>query len=468
MPLFDVLPPDLFKPLAASTKRLYSDLLIDLLHRTFEPSAEAPRRVDVLREIEAFLMRRDEAGEAEEGADDLPPGRLEERARTVYDRLIETGWLVEHRDRYLRLVDLDPEAAGLLHLLSRIERGETRSYGGAVLEVLSGLEGAAEHPDERSESLRNALRSADDFMAHMRTVAVTLRQAEERILRQPSLRAVFHQFFGDFVERHLIRDYKTLHTKDNPFRFRTAIIRRATEMIENPALLSSLGEAYGREGRSPGADEGEAEIRTELSRIVQVFEAAERHLEAINATVARIERRMVNAARHMDRMSGGSTAELAEALRRLGADTRGEVAVAPPILPRFMPIGPVHIPSPRRDKPPVSAVLLRDVPLDPAAILYARAKDEYVRRTRVTAPVLTAYLERLIGVRAEVRGRDVQLGSIDDFVAFQRLRELPSIFGGTMARRYEIEFLDARCANRWIVCQDFVIRRRMGTELDAA
>lgn len=464
MPLFDVLPPDLFKPLAAPAKRLYSDLLLHIFHETFEPSAEAPRRADVLRAIEAFLAAREFEGE-----EDLPAGKPEERARALYDRLVETGWMVEHRDRYLRVVDLDPEAAGLLHLLSRIERGETRSYGGAVLEVLSGLEGAAAHPDERSEALRNALRGAEDFMGHMRTVAVSLRQAEERILRQPSLRAIFRQFFGDFVERHLIRDFKTLQTVDNPFRFRTAIIRQATEMIENRALLSTLGVAYGREGRvAPGRD-GEEEIREELSRIVHVFEAAERHLDSINATVARIERRMVNAARHMDRIAGGSTSDLVEALRLVAARTEeGEVAVAPVLLPRILPLGPPHVPAPRRDKPPVASVPLRDLPPDPAAVLYARAKDEYVRRTRVTAPVLSAYVERVLAGRSEVRARDVTLSSVDDFVAFQRLRELPSIFGGLLSKRYEIEFLEDRCANRWIACQDFVIRRRPGAQVDAA
>jgi hypothetical protein len=138
------------------------------------------------------------------------------------------------------------------------------------------------------------------------------------------------------------------------------------------------------------------------------------------------------------------------------------------LLPRILPLGPPHVPAPRRDKPPVAAVPLRDLPPDPAAVLYARAKDEYVRRTRVTAPVLSAYVERVLAGRSEVRARDVTLSSVDDFVAFQRLRELPSIFGGLLSKRYEIEFLEDRCANRWIACQDFVIRRRPGAQVDAA
>lgn len=80
MPLFDVLPPDLFKPLAAPAKRLYSDLLLHIFHETFEPSAEAPRRVDVLRAIETFLAARND------DEPDMPAGRPEERARAVSTR----------------------------------------------------------------------------------------------------------------------------------------------------------------------------------------------------------------------------------------------------------------------------------------------------------------------------------------------------------------------------------------------
>ncbi|MBB3998539.1 Wadjet anti-phage system protein JetA family protein [Aureimonas pseudogalii] len=468
MPLFDVLPPDLFRPLAAASKQLYAELLLHLHRTAFALAGEAPSRSEVVGEIEAFLTGFETGGEP--AADDELPDvtRPEDRPSAYYARLIETGWLVEHRERYVRRVDLDPDAAGLLHLLSQIERGETRTYGGAVLGVLAALESAASQPLERSESLQNAARESADFMAHMRTVSVSLRQAEDRILRQPTLREVFRHFFEDFVERHLIRDFKTLHTKDNPFRFRSGIVRQAVAMAEDAALVAALGAAYAREGRAPDAGEGEARVRGELAEIERVFEAAASHLDAIDGTVARIERRIVNAARYMDRIANPSQALIAEALRVVAGFEGDEVPVATALLPRILPLGPVHIPAPRRERAPIEPTILHDTEPDPAVVLYARAKEEYVRRTRVTAPVLAAFLERALGAGSQVRGRDIGVVTVDDFVAFQRLRELPSIFGGALAKPYEIVLLPERCSNDWISCQDFLIRRRPTGQTHAA
>ncbi len=466
MPLFDVLPPDLFKPLASSSRRLYADLLLHLHHRTFTLTGAVPRRADVIAEIDAFLARR--APDEARLEDEAPNAKAEERARTAYERLVETGWLVEYRERYLRLVDLDPEASGLLHLLSDIERGDTLSYGGAVLGVLSSLESAANDPQERSENLRNAFRGANEFMAHMRTVSVSLRQAEERILRQPSLRDVFRHFFESFVERHLIRDFKTLHTRDNPFRFRGGILRQAARMADDPDLVAALGRAYAREARAGDETAGASRVREELATIAAVFEATEDHLAGIDATVARIERRIANTARYMDRIQNRSEVGLVDAMKAVAAAGADEVPVGTALLPRILPLGPVHIPAPRRDKPAISRTILSDRAPDPAALRYARAKEEYVRRTRVTPERLSAYVEAALGAKGEMRGRDMRIGSVDDFVAFQRLREIPSIFNGALAKTYEIELLADRCSNDWISCQDFLIRRRKEANRNAA
>ena len=87
------------------------------------------------------------------------------------------NWTPARRSRtieiFLKRPAFDPEASILVQLFAELERGEATSYGGAVLGVLSALEGAAAEPDERSENLRNALRGANAFMAHMRTVSIS-------------------------------------------------------------------------------------------------------------------------------------------------------------------------------------------------------------------------------------------------------------------------------------------------------
>jgi hypothetical protein len=464
--LFDILPSDLFKPLASPSRLFYADLLLSLHSKTFSLAPEAPRRTEVIGEIMSFLFRWEMSNGtmADAPASEGPATAPEDRARTVYQRLVDTGWLIEHKDRYIRLVDLDPDAGNLLHVLAGIERGEARTYGGAVVGVLSMLQSATSNPAEFSENLRNALKGALDFMQHMRTVSVSMRKIEERIVRQDSLREIFRHFFEDFVSRFLISDFKTLHTKDNPFRFRARIIHQAQSMSANSLVTFALGEAYSREGRATTPKLGEQMVLDDLAEIVRVFESTEGHLAAIDATAARIEKRILTAARYMDRAGSQVEGRIVEAMKALAGTTAGSagISVKAPLLNRNMPIGPAHIPTPRRERQPIAKSSVRELVPDPAFAAYRAEKAAYSRRTSVTPESMLAFVERQLRGRTEVRGSDISIESVDDFIPFQRLRELPTIFEGTLARRFELNPVAGFVENDWITCQDFVIRRTRG------
>jgi hypothetical protein len=460
MGLFDVLPDELFKPLASPSRRFYADALLSLHEKTFGMSAEAPRRTAVIHEIADFITRW-EVANGSIGEDD-PRTPYEERARAVYQRLLETGWLIEHRDRYLRFVDLDPEASGLLHVLAATVRGETRTYGGAVIGVLSALESAAANPAERSENVKNAIVASKDFLAHMRMVSVSLRKVEEKILRQTNLHDVFRSFFEDFVEKHLIADYKTLHTKNNPFRFRSRIIQQARAISSSSLTVMHLGEAYFREGRAKSAAMGQVAVLDDLSVIVEVFESTESHLAAIDATATRIERRIANTARYMDRVGRTAESSILDAMKAVAALRDGPINAPTPILFKSIPIGPPHMATPRRDRAPIDTSMVRAVVKDVAWERLLAAKSEYLRRTKVTPKAFMAFVDRALGDAIAVRGSSIHIGDVDDFLVFQRLRELPTIFDGMVSRKYELEILEDRISGEWIECQDFLIRRKQG------
>lgn len=466
MALFDILPSDLFKPLASPTRVFYAELLLSLHTKTFALASEAPRRSDVLGEITAFLLRWERLnGAVSEGQDgEVPATSPEDRSRSFYQRLCDTGWLLEHKDGYIRRVDLDPDAGNLLHVLAGIERGETRTYGGAVVGVLSMLQSAGMNPSEFSENVKNALRGSHDFMQHMRTVSVSLRKIEERILRQDTLRAKFRHFFEDFVGRHLISDFKTLHTKDNPFRFRARIIHQAQSMSSNPLTTFALGEGYAREGRASTAAAGEQIVLGDLADIIRIFESTEGHLAAIDHTAARIEKRILTTARYMDRAGGQAETRIIEAMKAVAAAQAGSsgISVKTPLLHRGLPIGPAHIPTPRREKTPISRSAVREKLPDPAFDAYRIHKGEYARKTRVTFESMIGYLDRIMKDRIQVRGSEIAPTCLEEFVPFQRLREIPTMFDGAVSRKYEITILKDRIANDWIECQDFVIKRVRG------
>lgn len=202
-------------------------------------------------------------------------------------------------------------------------------------------------------------------------------------------------------------------------------------------------------------------VLADLAEIVRVFESTEGHLSAIDATAARIEKRILTAARYMDRAGSEVEGRIVEAMNAIAASSAGAsgISVKPPLLNRNLPIGPAHIPLPRRERSPIPKATIRDLPPDPAFAAYRADKAAYSRRTSVTPDSMLAFLERHLRGRSEVKGSDIVIESIDDFVPFQRLREIPTIFGGSLARRFELTPIEGFVENEWITCQNFVIRR---------
>ena len=454
--LFAQLADDLFKPLASVSRAFNAALLLHLHRRVL--GAEPVRKAELLAEIGDFAIGWSDP--EVHGDDPVPPDPAERRA-AIYRRLVEAGWLVERRERYVPVVEFDPEARLLLEELSRLERGETRSYGGAVLEVLGGLEGALADPGNRSEALANAARAAAAFLAHVQGLAAGMRKVEERILREPDRAKTVRLFFEDFVERHLISDYRTLHTRFNPFRFRASVVGAAGRGLRDPLTVRALAEGLFREGRSPDIASAERAVRADLAQILSVFEGLDGHLDAVDAVVARLERRIGAALRYIDSPEPGRVERIAALLQAVGA-----YAAAPDVPAALSllrpPIGEAHLQTPRTRKGAIQVEALPDLADDPAVEAFAAAKAAFRLRTTVTPETMAAFVEDRLGRAEALRGSHIAIASVDDFVVFQRLREIDVLFDAHLGARYAVTPLPERVENGWLDCPDFLLERRPG------
>ena len=456
--LFTHLADDLFRPLAAPSRSFNAALLLHLHGRVFGDAAEPLRKADLIVAIGEFSAGWSQAEIAD---DETAPADPIERRSYVYRRLVEAGWLVERRERYVPVVDFDPEARILIEELARIERGETRSYGGAVLEVLGALESAIANPADRSEALRNAAKAARTFLAHLRGLAGGLRKVEERILREQNVGAALRLYFEEFVERHLVSDYRTLHTRFNPFRFRSRIVREAGGALRDPLTLRALAEGHLREGRAGDLPAAERMVRADLVEILAIFEGLDPHLDAVAAVVARLERRIAATLRYREPRDSARIERAAAALRAAGAAPDGAFPdmPAPAVSLLRPPIGPPQLTNPRMPRRAIESEPLPEIETDPAIEAFVLAKDAFRRRTTVTPERIAGFLDARLAPGRTLRGSDIAIDDVDAFVVFQRLREIDVMFDGSLRGRYRLAPGEGRLANGWIDCPDFVIER---------
>jgi hypothetical protein len=461
--IFGGLPPDIFRIFSGDARWFYAELLEHIDRDVFGDIPGVVSRQEMTQAIREFIDRQGRHIQLDDEASHAPvPDTIDAKAVVAYRRLLDTGWLTEFRDRYRRVVDMNANGRLVLTTLLEIKAGRTRSYGGEVLQVLLQLEGADKDPANRSEAVRNAERSAKSFMHHLRSISSAIRQIEEELVGQTDMRTLFRKFFDDFVEHFLISDFKRLKSTTNPFRFRRKIIDTADGILANEIRMTVLSEAYVKEGRGERVEDAYALITQELRNVIAVFDRIGDYLEIIEATNQRLERRISNTLRFMDRIAETKTERVIEALAKLGGlagHPSPKISIPHNLLPEQSVLGREDLYQHKRGREIVKPQKIRREAPDPAFLAYRAALDVYRGRTAITAAKMATYLESAFGERRELRAEEMPLLSLDDFFIFERLRTLQQIGDGALARRYVIELMPTQFENEWISCPNFVVRR---------
>lgn len=461
--MFGKLSETIFKPLAGPGRHVYGRVILRVYDAFFaDDLAAAPARETVIWAIGEELRKTSGDGTLPDLDLDDPEPRSYPHA--VYSRLRDTGWLVESRsdeNGWDLVVEMPPEVLFLVGALLTIRDGLVRSYGGDVVDILNNLEAAYERRDTRAQGISAAAAKARDFLRHLRGLVAGMRDLEKSILGRRELGHILESFFGDFVERLLIADYKKIKTRNNPFLFRRDILDYVTR-LENPAMIALTAPVYVAQGAAPDDALASERIRADLQTIRRVFESVDTHLAAIDRFREALEERIENAVHYMSRTADTPADRIAATLRRLGDSARAHDASLPvPVALGHHPIpaGGRVLYRPRQRRPAPEPAPIREGAVDPAYRLYKEAVRAFSVRVTPSPERIAAYLERHLDGRDHVRASELKIESLEDFVAFERLRGLPHLFRGRLKGRYAVVPREGLIDNGWIVCRDFEIRR---------
>ena len=462
-PLFGSVPSNLFRIFSGQARHLYAELLTSLAEDLFGHAGEVATRKRVFDAISEFIDRRGRAEVVAVLSSERAGPALASSYVAVYNRLLETGWLVEYRDRYRRVVDFDPVARLVLHTLLDIQHGRVRSYGGAVLNVLTLLQSVEAAPFDKALNVREAALASRGFMNHLRTVAGTMRRVEGLIMAQPTAAALVRRFVDKFITAEIVQDYRNLHARESPYRFRGQIVEVGERLWNDDRALSVIAQGWVAGGVARDVMGAREPIIADLRHITRVFAGIDDHVRDIETTTFRIERRMTNVVRFSDRMATVSTDRILQALemlRRAALADDAEVEVQTEFQLGTAPLSPAQFYSPprRRGDAPEREVEVR--PPDPALLRYLAAVDDFELRVSITPERLERYVETTLGDADEIEAAAFPVTDVEQFLLFERLHEAAF---GPLSALYEIDAAPGVIVNDWIERQAFVLRRRSGT-----
>ncbi len=451
-PIFGEINADAFKIFSSGSKHFYASLLENLSEAVFDDSGFV-ERTTVIQEIEQFTLK------SSQGTDEDVKTDINIRANGIYTRLIETGWLTEQRSSYKRLTDMDPSARILLDFLLDLKAGRLRNYGGEVIQVLSLLESVDKDPSSRSQALRSAATSARGFLNHLRTISAGMRKAEQAIAAHNDFAALFETFFTDYVERHLISDYKLLHTKSSPYRFRVRILELCDTILFDEYKLSAIADGYILETRAKSSGAARKAVISDIRKVISVFENIDGYLEIIEETNKRVESRIRNTIRFFDTIEEANTETMERVLSKIGSIDSTEIPVLDNSLRTSPPSGPIHLFSPTIQRIAIKPKKIVRPVRSTALVEYERSIQRYRERSQVTPDKAETYLLDNLGQQQLIEATALRIESLDDFFIFERMRGLEFIADGALSKRWRVYPVEGMVDNDWITCRNFKIER---------
>ncbi len=463
--LFNKLPDDIFLPLSGQNRQVYQSVLLELADLFFDEDLIDPFiprdlvRSTIENAVVRLGVRRWEHEAGEDAAAELPRSTAEYTNR-IYRRLVQTGWLEEEQKVYRTYVLLSPSVSHLLRSLVSIAKLEKRSYGGAVLNVLSSLESAVNDPAGRGVTLAEAAQTAADFSAHLTDMMLSLRELKINLSESNNPQEIVRGFFDRFVEQVLVSDYKTLKTRNNPFRFRRQILSMLRDLQFDPLKLKQLAEHY-QQQLDVSYDVAEAQVHQHINRIIRIFDSVDQRLAAIDDFRYQLEKRVADTVRYMDKTTPGMAARLSRLIAAAGKlpdhvmprlDTLDEVGF----------ISPASVRAPVRRRIEAKPRVITQQEIDPKVLELRRLFKEWKERREVNVDRIETYLDSQLAGRDQLNATDFRISTVEEYICFSYIRHMNSLGkkAQQMRKRYRIQFEDHYVnVSDMVECRGFIIHR---------
>lgn len=447
-----------FRLFGSENAKFYAELVEHLATQVFRYAVETVRKKQVQRAIEDFIVAREWQASLN-GDENLAEGPVH---YAVYRHLVKSKWLEESKDGLRTIVDLNSEARLLLQALLDIKSGKVRSFGGEVLQVKTLVEAAIRDPESASENLTWASAHSERFMTNLRAIVGAMRKVEQQMKGQSSVTGMMDAFFHNYITDNYIADYRKLRRENNPYRFRHELVERVRASMDNAVLVGLLSEAFVREGRAPTISEAETIIIDAFFTIAEVFSSIDSHIDMIDATNSRIERRILNINRFLTRMGDDQTGQFIDVAKLLGKSNLApdeDLDVGYNLLETMPPSDATSLYKsrpPRKIPPPV---IVKKREKNPALVAYEQAKRQYIDRAHVSPARVLAFLEDKMDGASTIKASELKINTLDDFFVLERLHVVKALYPEQL-KTIRLRKLGTKISNEWISCPDFEIERR--------
>jgi hypothetical protein len=436
MSLFDLIPAELFRPLAAPGARIYANILLALFDETQQHQQALSRESAIhhilvaLADPAAMQLTQD----AQDQVDDETDALLA-RASAILRYLTRCGWLrAETQNDFTQTFILPDYAFRLLRAFTEIAANQALPLQGLICSIHDLLQ-AAIRDGNVDIRLPEAHRQTQHLVNGLQELSHNIGIHIERVLRQMQARDVLDQIFSSYRAEIVDRVYHHLQTTDHVSRYRPGIIE-ATAQLERSSQIEIAARRLYERGEAISIELAAHRLIEQARQIREQFQELDRLLSAIQTRHSRFVDSAVRAVELQLASQTTTSGQLHSILKGLLQDHTVPTDDAQALVHLFelgwldseSPASPTRAPTPFIAET-VAAPLLSPEEIETAQAETLRQLHRAVSRERVRH-----FVRALLADRNEIVSDDIPLAGADDVPLLIYLREYGD---GSLGYRFE-------------------------------
>ena len=430
---------DLFRPLCSPNSAVYATILWALYTKMvvhwFDKDDWTPK--DCRDAIQKTLAEQSQSIDWTQdklafAQSDVTVVEDSDEASRIYRYFRSVGWLREIEEvGYRQLAYMPQQASGLLCAFNDLSRQKTGNIGARCQNVYLALQQAVDNPGTNALQIEIAADHAREFCTQLSTMAASCRELAHEILEETATAKVLARFFDDFVNGRLLEDYSKLKNRDHPYRFRATTIELIQRTLADVGLMEALVqglmpiEAVSATKLADDKAQHRQQLRQNLIDIHLCFQRIDDIMQKIEHYRGTMTKRTREALQYAMTTPVKLAANIDTVIGLLAKNggLYSQPRIAVPVSRH------THMGAHRHYRPRTIASSAQILPLVKSSIPqeqinFNQAMDLYYQRRIEDHHRLRACIEYNLGDQDQITTDDIEIGSLDDFMAYLQLRDL--------------------------------------------
>lgn len=240
--LFHILPSDFFKPLTSKYKNVYADCIL-LIFNSFKPEISyGVNREIVVKELTSYFETDDVEMSFDDEATYIKDAR--EKANAVIAMLKNSGWLEYEQEKNHQLnVVLFEYAIPVIESMNKVIQEEETEYQGLISQIHASLQNKDLYSKPYELIIKGVKENTDRLISELKKLNASIKRHMDKQTGNMSASEVIDHFF-EYHKNIGSKAYLRMKTSENISYFRSSIIEKIEELMENTTIMERAVAGY--------------------------------------------------------------------------------------------------------------------------------------------------------------------------------------------------------------------------------